>query len=77
MTEDEMINLKILCNSFASEYVKSAKMEIEGLIRSEDGTAVFDNNSAEKLIGKFLALAYSKGYADCYDKVKPKRNIVM
>lgn len=77
MNDREMINLKTLTNAYATAKIKPLLDELEVAMKSSSGNVVYTRAAADKIIGKFIALAYAQGYKDHADKIEPKRNIFM
>ena len=77
MTDKEIIDLKLLTNSYASSKMKNILDELEKAFSGSANNIVYTRDRADKVIGKFIALAYAQGFADHADKVEPKRNIFM
>lgn len=77
MNDRQLQNLKILTNAYASEKVKAAVAELEKAMKGSSGNVVYTKEFADKIIGKYIGLAYAQGFSDCAEKIEPKRNIFM
>lgn len=69
MTEAILQKMNRLANGFASERVDLQLEEISGLLEASD------KPSLKKAIGRMLAVAYSKGYADAVENLDVKKLI--
>lgn len=74
MTTDEKIKLNKLANGFASERGQDFFKEVTDNIDLVDGAGT-DIAKIKQTIGKALAIAYAKGYADCFDRIEPRKSI--
>jgi Na+-translocating ferredoxin:NAD+ oxidoreductase RnfG subunit len=77
MTEKDLINLQVLTNAYASEKIDQALDELEQSMSGTKKNVVYSRLKADKVIGKFIALAYAQGYQDAVEKIQPVRNIFM
>jgi len=63
-------DLHVLANSFAEERLSEEKAKLyKSLSDAEDGVG---NIAIEKELGRILATAYAKGFADGHDRVGPR-----
>lgn len=65
--------MNTLANGFARERVGTSSEILEHAYAQDE--AGNDHELFRKEIGKLLATAYSKGYADCYEYIGPRKLI--
>lgn len=80
MTNKQMQDLKVLANAYAGDrvegYVNELKVILDGLLQNPK-PIVPAEKQYKILLGKILGIAYAKGYADCAEKIEPKRSIFL
>jgi len=80
LDEAMLKKMNALANGFANERIEKALSDIESILDSEDISGIREKLwcrvTARKTLGRLLATAYSKGYADCYENVKVSRLII-
>lgn len=74
MNKETLQKMNTLANGFAAERVQSVLSEIESTLEPKD-KPLWNRSLAQKALGKALAIAYSKGYADCAENIGPRRLI--
>jgi hypothetical protein len=70
-----MREMHTLANGYAAERVGDEIKKIESKIKGSDGQHVYSRAQIVAEIGRILALSYAKGYADCFERVGPKKLI--
>lgn len=67
--------MNLFANGFASERVEQELDKIEAAIKGSNGGFVYSRAQIKKDIGRMLATAYVKGYADAHENIDVKRLI--
>jgi len=75
INDRELEKMNALANGFANERIDKTIDAIEEKIKASDGNFIYSRMQVQKEIGKMLAIAYSKGYADCFENINVKRLI--
>lgn len=74
MNNDTLTRMNTLANGFANERVSGVLDDIE-MTLNPSTLPLWNRTAAEKVIGKMLATAYAKGYADRVEEITPRRLI--
>lgn len=64
--------MNTLANGYANERVEAELDALEALMKGSNNNIVYSREAIKKHIGKLLAIGYSKGYADCFDRIGPQ-----
>lgn len=67
--------MSMLANGFANQRVAEELDRIEEIMKASDGLIKYSRRSVEKEVGRLLATAYAKGYADAAENIDVKRLI--
>lgn len=77
MEEKDLVTLQVLTNAYTTEKINQALNELESSMSGTKKNVVYSRLKADKVFGKFIALAYAQGYQDAIEKIQPVRNIFM
>lgn len=65
-----------LANGFAQERVDKEIALLEDRLKGTEGRTTYSREQIKKEIGRMLATAYAKGYADCYERKEQRRLLI-
>lgn len=69
----ELANMGELANGFAKERASEFTTALEQKVVRADGNVIWDRDLIRKCLGSILAIAFAKGYADCYERKNIKK----
>lgn len=72
---ESLKKMNVLANGFANERVDKELDALEKVMQVEGGAIIYSRSDFKKEIGRLLAVAYAKGYADCSENKDVKRLI--
>ena len=61
-------SMHTMANGFAAERIDGVIDAIEEKMKSSDGKIIFSREQIKAELGKYLAIAYVKGYGDCHER---------
>lgn len=66
-------SMNIMANGFATERVEGVMNAIENKMKTIEGRVIYSRDSIKGEVGKMLATAYIKGFADAKEGVQPRK----
>lgn len=76
--ELDLVMVQQVAQCFVQERIEEVIKDVENvLLVGEMQTVLWHKNSAQKEIGKWLAVAYSKGYCDGKENLKLGKRIII
>lgn len=71
-TTEAQMTMHKLANGFARERIDGVLDALETKMKNTSGQVVFSREQIKAELGKYLAIAYVKGYGDCYERVETR-----
>lgn len=62
-----------MANAYANERIDNVIDTVEERMKNSSGSIIYSRDQIKKELGRYLAISYVKGYADCFERKEQEK----